>query len=196
MMTILQQFLEKWIYNILHLRKVYPYHSFSRELAHNTHIAIPKLESLKKYIGEMLIGINFDDVEEISVILIQDNKPFEKHSVRIFNYDGRVSEDEFWHQCRGIFIKLYSIDAAIGEAVELSEKEYLEGKRSFYIVAHTDGRYPCSELDDWVPAENREIRFELPSLAIPVRTVENSAFKLETFAMIPDNQDIIPDSQE
>ena len=145
----------------------------------------------------MLIGMNLPDVEEINLIIVQDGEPIEKYGLKITNYNGRVDEKQFWHQARGIFLKLCTFDSIIGEAIELEEREYESGRRSFYVVALTNCLYPCSELDDWVPAEKLDISFE-PSNAVPLRTIENQEFKLESFAVLkPINttQDYVSDSQ-
>ena len=192
--SLIHQFIEKWIYNILHLRKVYPYHSFETNLKDDIQSSSPRMPELRKYISELLIGMNLDDIEEINLIIKENNNLTEKFGVKIFNFDGRVDNNKFWHQARGIFLKLSAFDAIIGEATELKEEEYTAGKRSFYIVVLTNGRYPCNELDEWIPADRTELSFNAPSTAVPLRTVENGEFKLETFAIIPD--DIVPDSQE
>eukprot|EP00835_Amoeboradix_gromovi_P004628 NODE_371_length_9954_cov_0.100355.p7 type:complete len:199 gc:universal NODE_371_length_9954_cov_0.100355:2504-1908(-) len=193
--SLLHEFIEKWIYNILHLRKVYPYHSFERSLKNNMQCSFPRMSELQKYISEMLVGINLEDVEEINLVITQGGNPIEKFGIRIANYSGTVDVDKFWHQARGVFLKLCSFDAMIGEATELSEKEYSLGKRSFYIVAMTNGRYPCNELDEWVPAEASDLSLKKPSVTVSLRTIENSEFKLESFAVIPDDE-VVSNPQE
>ncbi len=157
-------------------------------------ISVPKMQELQKYITEMLIGINFDDIEELSLVIIQDDDPIEKFGLKITNLNGAVDENHFWNQARGILTKIAALDATMNEAIELSELEYTKGKRSFYIIALTNGRYPCSELDQWVPAEHHDTHMNNMT-AIPLRTIENAQFKLETYAMLPTHEEMIPDSQ-